>query len=73
MIREWAEVPYMHAQRYERKDSQPYRYLAVRLRRQQGELFGEGAAVRHFAVATNIWDMEGKAQSWTGSGAKQEL
>lgn len=60
VIREWAEVPYVPTQRYERRDSQPYRYLAIRLRRQQGELFGDGAAVRHFAVVTNIWDMEGR-------------
>jgi hypothetical protein len=61
VIREWAEVPYVPTQRYERKDSQPYRYLAIRLRRQQGELFGDGTAVRHFAVVTNIWGREGKA------------
>ncbi|MDP2953707.1 MAG: hypothetical protein Q8O76_10365, partial [Chloroflexota bacterium] len=36
-------------------------YLAIRLRRQQGELFGDGQAVRRFAVVTNRWDMEGQA------------
>jgi hypothetical protein len=61
VIREWAEVPYVPTQRYERRNTQPYRYLAIRLRRQQGELFGDGTAVRHFAVVTNIWDREGKA------------
>ena len=61
VIREWAEVPYVPTQRYERRDSRPYRYPAIRLRRQQGELFGDGTAVRHFAVVTNIWDREGKA------------
>jgi hypothetical protein len=61
MIREWAEVIYMPSKRYERKDSQPYRYLAIRIRRQQGELFEDGAKVRHFAVVSNIWDMEGQA------------
>jgi len=30
------------------------------LRRQQGELFEDGAKVRHFAVVTNIWDMDGQ-------------
>lgn len=54
MIREWAEVPYVPARQYERRDSQPYRYLAVRVRRQQGELFEDGAKVRHFAIVTNI-------------------
>ncbi len=61
VIREWAEVPYVPTRQYEKRNSQPYRYLAIRLRRQQGELFGDGAVVRHFAVVTNIWDMEGKA------------
>lgn len=61
VIREWAEVAYVPSRRGEKKDSQPYRYLAVRLRRQQGQLFGDGVAVRHFAVVTNLWDMEGQA------------
>lgn len=60
MIREWAEVPYTPTFRYESKDRQPYRYLAVRTCRQQGELFDDGVAVRHFCVVTNIWDMDGK-------------
>ena len=61
VIREWAEVPYVPAREYEKKDSRPYRYLAIRVRRQQGELFQDGASVRHFAVVTNLWDMEGQA------------
>jgi hypothetical protein len=32
-----------------------------RIRRQQGELFGGGVSVRHFAVVSNRWDMEGQA------------
>jgi hypothetical protein len=60
MIREWAEVPYVPTRQYERKDTQPYRYLAVRIRRQQGELFEDGDRVHHFAVVTNIWDMDGE-------------
>jgi hypothetical protein len=60
IIREWAEVPYVPARQYEKKDSQPYRYLAVRIQRQQGELFEDGNKVRHFAIVTNIWDIDGK-------------
>jgi len=59
-IREWAEVPYVPTRQYEKKDSQSYRYLAIRVRRQQGDLFEDGAKVRHFAVVTNMWDMDGK-------------
>lgn len=60
MIREWAEVPYVPARNYEDKGSHPYRYLAVRVRRQQGQLFEDGVSVRHFAVVTNMWDREGQ-------------
>ena len=60
MIREWAEVPFTPSRKNEKKDTRPYRYLAVRIRRQQGELFEDGATVRHFAVVTNIWDMQGQ-------------
>ncbi|MDP2948004.1 MAG: hypothetical protein Q8P22_00500, partial [Chloroflexota bacterium] len=61
MVREWAEVPYVPTREYEKKDSRPYRYLAIRVRRQQGALFEDGAQARHFAVVTNLWDMEGQA------------
>lgn len=60
MVREWAEVPYVPGRKYERRDSQPYRYLAIRVRRQQGGLFEDGVKVRHFAVVTNIWNMGGQ-------------
>ena len=61
VIKEWAEVPYVPTRQYERRDSQPYRYLTVRLRRQQGELFHDGTEVRYFAIVSNRWDMEGQA------------
>ncbi len=60
VVKEWVEVPYVPTRHYERKDSYPYRYVAVRLRRQQGELFRDGTSVRHFAVVSNIWDMNGR-------------
>jgi hypothetical protein len=60
MIREWAEVPFTPSRKNEKKDTQPYRYLAVRIRHQQGGLFEDGASVRHFCVVTNLWDMEGQ-------------
>jgi hypothetical protein len=61
ITREWTEVAYVPSKKTEKKDSRPYRYVAVRLKRQQGELFRDGAQVRHFAVVSNIWDMDGKA------------
>ncbi len=61
VIREWTEIAYVPSRKSEKKDSRPYRYVAVRMRRQQGELFGDGASVRYFAVVSNIWDMDGRA------------
>lgn len=60
VVKEWAEVPYVPSRHYERKDVDPYRYVAVRLRHQQGELFRDGTSVRHFAVVSNIWDIDGQ-------------
>ncbi len=71
VVREWAEVPYVPRRKYEDKESRPYRYLAIRLRRQQGELFEDGVQVRHFAVVTNLWDMEGDKPCWSGSEARR--
>ena len=61
VFREWAEVPYVPSRRYEVRDAQPYRYLAVRLRQPQGRLFGDGSEVKHFAVVTNDWETLGPA------------
>lgn len=60
VVREWAEVPYVPSRRLEKKGSQPYRYVAVRLRKLQGELFADGNSVRHLAVVSNIWEMPGQ-------------
>ncbi|MFH1141360.1 MAG: IS1380 family transposase [Chloroflexota bacterium] len=60
-IREWADVPYVPSRKHERKDAPVYRYLAIRVRRQQGELWEDSSSLRHFAVVTNRWEMEGQA------------
>ena len=54
-------MPYVPGKRYEQREAKPYRYVAIRVRRQQGELFDDGAKVRHFAIVSNIWEMEGQA------------
>ena len=59
-VREWAEVPYVPSRVPERRDSRPYRYLAIRIRTPQGVLFGDGTTVKHFAVVTNDWEEEGQ-------------
>jgi len=60
-VREWAEVPYVPSRTAEKKDTQPYRYLAIRVRNPQGVLFGDGTSVKHFAVVTNDWQTDGRA------------
>jgi Transposase DDE domain group 1 len=54
--RECAEVVFVSNQPAEPKDSQPLRYIAIRLRQRQGGLFADGSNVRHFAVLSNLWD-----------------
>ncbi len=61
MLREWAEVPYVPSQTQEKRDRQPYRYVAIRVRPAQGELFADGNSARHFAVVTNDWETAGQA------------
>jgi hypothetical protein len=58
-VREWAEVPFVPTRRYEHRDAEPHRYLAIRVRSPQGSLFGDGADARHFAVVTNDWGTPG--------------
>ncbi|HUI42609.1 MAG TPA: hypothetical protein VL523_11625 [Terriglobia bacterium] len=47
--RHCAEVPFVPSEKTEKKDLQPLRYVAVRVRKRQGELFGDGSRVKHFA------------------------
>ena len=60
-VREWAEVPFVPSRKTEQKDTEPYRYLAIRVRTPQGVLFGDGSTVKHFAVVTNDWATDGPA------------
>ena len=52
--RHCAEVPFVPGERTEKKNLQPLRYVALRVRKRQGELFGDGSTVKHFAVVSNI-------------------
>ena len=57
-IRECAEVPFGPSEKSEKKDTQPLRYVAIRIRKKQGELLEDGRRVRHFAVLTNRWELK---------------
>jgi hypothetical protein len=56
--RECADVPFVPSEKTEKKDLQPLRYVAIRIRKKQGELFEDGSAVRHFAVLSNRWELK---------------
>jgi hypothetical protein len=60
-VREWAAVAYVPSRVPEQRDRKPYRYVAIRVRKAQGEFFADGNASRHFAVVTNDWETEGQA------------
>jgi len=55
-----ANVPYYPEERKENEYREPLRYVAIRVRRRQGELFGDGNEAKYFAVATNLWDWDAK-------------
>jgi Transposase DDE domain group 1 len=56
VIKECAQVDYFPEETAENRYREPLRTGAIRIRKKQGELFGDGAAVKHFAVRTNLWD-----------------
>jgi Transposase DDE domain group 1 len=53
-IREWVEVPYVPDDGDYRKDRPCVRrYLALRVRHRQDDLFADGSSVKYFAIVTN--------------------
>ncbi len=63
-LRQWAEVDFVPGDQSERKDSQPLRYVGLRLLKAQGELFKDGTD-RHFhAVITNQTTEGGRLLAW---------
>jgi hypothetical protein len=60
-VREWAEVAYVPSRPIEKRNLEPYRYLAIRIRPPQGVLFSDGTDVKLHAVVSNDWEMEGLA------------
>lgn len=58
--REWAEVEFTPSEASARKGLLPDRYLVIRARPRQGELFADGSAVHYYATVTNRWDWAGE-------------
>ena len=64
-IRECAEVSFVPGEKSEHKDTQPLRYVAIRIRQRQEALFEDGSKVKHFAVVTNIGEWQaGRLIEW---------
>lgn len=51
-----AEAPFVPDGRGLAKDAQPDRYVAIRIRPRQRELFGDGASEKYFAIVTNDFE-----------------
>jgi Transposase DDE domain group 1 len=58
--KEWAEVEFIPSAASVKRDMKPDRYLAIRVRPWQGELFSDGNSYHYYAVVTNRWEMEGE-------------
>ena len=64
-IRECAEVSFVPGEKSEHKDTEPLRYIAIRIRLRQENLFADGSKVKHFAVVTNIREWKaGRLIEW---------
>jgi len=59
-IRSWAEVEFIPSAPSVKKGRAPDRYLAIRIKPKQGQLFRDGSEVKYFAVVTNDWEREGQ-------------
>jgi len=58
--KEWAEIEFVPSKSSRKKRMHPDRYVVIRIRPAQGELFGDGNAYHSFAVVTNIWSWNGE-------------
>lgn len=58
--KEWAEVEFVPTKPSRKKGMKPDRYLAIRIRPAQGDLFADGNRYHYFAVVSNMWSWEGE-------------
>lgn len=62
--RQWAEVDFVPGEAGEKKDSQPLRYVGLRLLKPQGVLFNDGSDRHHHAVVSNLDWNGAKLLNW---------
>jgi hypothetical protein len=62
--KQWAEVEFIPSAASVKRDMKPDRYLAIRVRPAQGELFSDGNAYHYYAVVTNRWELDGEELLW---------
>jgi hypothetical protein len=60
VIKECAEVVYVPEETPENRYREPLRYVAIRIRQKQQELFADGSRVKHFVVMSNRWELSPK-------------
>src|SRR5436853_1939010 len=64
-IRECAEIDFVPGEKSEHKDTQPLRYVAIRIRPRQEALFRDGSNIKHFAIVSNLWEWKpGRLIQW---------
>src|SRR5438270_6775654 len=59
-VKEYAVLDYFPEEAAVNRYREPLRYIGIRVRRNQREMFEGGREVLHFAVATNLWDWDPK-------------
>lgn len=57
---EWAEVEFIPTDASRQRGLMPDRYLVIRARPLQGDLFADRARHHYFATVTNRWDWDGE-------------
>lgn len=59
-VKEYAVIQHFPEELPVNRYGEPPRYIGIRIRRKQREMFEGGREVLHFAVATNLWDWDPK-------------
>ena len=68
-LRQWAEVDFVPGEQNEHKESQPLRYVGLRLLKPQGVLFKDGTD-RHFHAVITNQKLDRRGAYWTGIGRR---